>query len=83
MIHHSASSFSIFNNVKIIVFLQQASEWQIVFYIASAIYLVGAIIYGVFASGERQSWAKDQPQNAKPVKSEHCYSNNAMDLDCV
>ncbi|EEB16556.1 sialin, putative [Pediculus humanus corporis] len=32
-------------------------EWQVVFYISSAIYLVGAIFYGIFASGEEQSWA--------------------------
>lgn len=58
--------------------MQQASEWQIVFYIASAIYLVGAIIYGVFASGERQSWAKDTPQNARTIRGE---SNSAFELD--
>jgi len=58
--------------------LQQASEWQIVFYIASAIYLVGAIIYGVFASGERQSWAKDTPQNTRTLKGE---SNSALEMD--
>jgi ACS family sodium-dependent inorganic phosphate cotransporter len=54
-----------------------------VFYIASAIYLVGAIIYGVFASGEQQSWAEDKPQNTRTVKSEQCYSNSAMELDSV
>jgi ACS family sodium-dependent inorganic phosphate cotransporter len=62
-------------------FAQQASEWQIVFYIASAIYLVGAVIYGVFASGERQSWAEDKLQNARTVTTEQCYSNSAMDVD--
>lgn len=38
-------------------FLQTQEEWQVVFYISSAIYLVGAIFYGIFASGEEQSWA--------------------------
>ncbi|XP_068081205.1 vesicular glutamate transporter 1 [Anabrus simplex] len=33
-------------------------EWQAVFYIASGIYLVGAIFYGLFASGKRQKWAE-------------------------
>lgn len=71
-------------NVEIIVFfLQQASEWQIVFYITSAIYLVGAIIYGMFASGERQSWAMDKQQNARTGKSEQCYSNSAVELDSI
>jgi len=58
--------------------LQQTSEWQIVFYIASAIYLVGAIVYGIFASGERQSWAKDTPQSTRTLKGE---SNSALELD--
>ncbi|PNF25429.1 hypothetical protein B7P43_G08787 [Cryptotermes secundus] len=62
---------------------KQASEWQIVFYIASAIYLVGAIIYGVFASGERQSWAKDKLQIVRTVKSEQCYSNSAVEVDAA
>ncbi|XP_006813909.1 vesicular glutamate transporter 1-like [Saccoglossus kowalevskii] len=34
-----------------------AAEWQQVFYIAAAMYLIGAIIYGIFASGELQPWA--------------------------
>ena len=48
------------------------------FYIASAIYLVGAVIYGVFASGERQSWAKDTPQSIRTLKGD---SNSAFELD--
>lgn len=42
-----------------------ASEWQIVFYIASAIYLMGAIFYGIFASGERQEWAKTRKTSGR------------------
>jgi ACS family sodium-dependent inorganic phosphate cotransporter len=80
MIHHCASSLHPFNG-NYLCFVQQASEWQIVFYIASAIYLVGAIIYGVFASGERQSWAKDTLQIVRTVKSEQCYSNSAIEVD--
>lgn len=37
--------------------LQSREEWKIVFCISSAIYLFGAIFYGIFASGERQPWA--------------------------
>lgn len=37
---------------------QSADEWKIVFYIASSIYLIGAITYGLCASGELQPWAK-------------------------
>ncbi|XP_069674254.1 vesicular glutamate transporter 2-like [Periplaneta americana] len=60
---------------------KKASEWQIVFYIASAIYLAGAIIYGLFASGDRQSWAMDEDQKARKPTSEQCYTNTAMELD--
>ncbi|CAH1796872.1 unnamed protein product [Owenia fusiformis] len=42
-----------------------ADEWRIVFYIASGIYIVGAIVFGIFASGERQHWA-DMPMGYKP-----------------
>ncbi|XP_049792913.1 vesicular glutamate transporter 1-like isoform X3 [Schistocerca nitens] len=35
-------------------------EWQSVFHIAAAVYLLGALFYGLFASGERQRWAEEQ-----------------------
>ncbi|XP_072381509.1 sialin-like isoform X1 [Diabrotica undecimpunctata] len=37
-------------------------EWRIVFYISSAIYLFGALFYGLFVSGELQPWAKETEQ---------------------
>jgi ACS family sodium-dependent inorganic phosphate cotransporter len=40
-----------------IVTTPTAEEWQIIFYITSAIYLFGCIFYGTFASGELQPWA--------------------------
>ena len=40
-----------------LVHLQLASEWRMVFYIAAAISLFGAIVFGVFASGVVQPWA--------------------------
>lgn len=59
-------------------------EWKVVFYIAASIYLVGAVIYGIFASGEKQPWAFE-PVNPKDAeenkKSEHSYDNKAMQLD--
>lgn len=33
------------------------SEWQIVFYVAAGIYLIGCIVYWFCSSGELQSWA--------------------------
>lgn len=39
---------------------QTRAEWQIVFYVAAAIYTVGAIFYAVFASGVLQPWATEK-----------------------
>ena len=35
------------------------SEWRNVFFLAAAVYAVGAIIFVIFGSGNRQSWADD------------------------
>lgn len=35
-------------------------EWLIAFYIAGAVYCLGAIIYAVLAKGEVQDWAKEE-----------------------
>ncbi len=32
-------------------------QWRFVFYIAASVYAVGASVYFLFASGERQPWA--------------------------
>jgi len=64
------------------VFSQQgASGWQIVFYIASGIYLVGAVVYGLCASGELQSWAKEEDRTDS--KAAHSYSNSATEIDVL
>lgn len=46
--------------LNLIIFYSQgdAGQWQIVFYIAAVIYLFGAIVYGLLASGTRQKWAE-------------------------
>jgi len=36
------------------------SEWQHVFFLAAAIYAVGAIVFVIFGSGERQSWSSTE-----------------------
>ena len=43
-------------------FQQTRAEWQVVFYISSAIYTFGAIIYMIFASGVIQKWACDEDE---------------------
>ncbi|XP_075233603.1 major facilitator superfamily transporter 9 isoform X1 [Lycorma delicatula] len=59
---------------------KKASQWQVVFFIAGAIYLSGAIFYGTFASGELQEWAKEKP--AEQIKLEttnkRSYDNKAI-----
>ena len=35
------------------------SEWQNVFFLAAGLHAVGALIFVVFGSGNRQSWADD------------------------
>ncbi|XP_078048351.1 major facilitator superfamily transporter 9 isoform X2 [Augochlora pura] len=54
-------------------------EWRTVFIIAGAVYLLGAVIYGLYASGEKQSWANDQwKTEMEPKRS---YENPAMEVD--
>ncbi|XP_070559139.1 sialin-like [Ptychodera flava] len=38
---------------------QTQQEWQVVFYIAAAIYTFGAIFFIIFGAGEVQDWARD------------------------
>ncbi|XP_034941091.1 vesicular glutamate transporter 2.2-like [Chelonus insularis] len=56
-----------------------AAEWRIVFLIAGAIYLIGALIYGIFASGELQKWSKNS--DIEKNEDSHAYSNRALDVD--
>ena len=42
---------------------QTREQWQVVFYIAAAIYGVGALFYSAFASGDVQPWARDEHMN--------------------
>lgn len=53
-------------HVKYYYLFQTAAEWNTVFVITAAIYLVGAVIYGLFASGELQPWAK-KPKNENAI----------------
>ncbi|XP_054262496.1 vesicular glutamate transporter 1-like [Macrosteles quadrilineatus] len=66
---------------------KSADQWQMVFYIASTIYLLGALFYGTFASGERQPWALDDSKQSTPppaLKNEnHAYVNKALSDDNV
>ena len=37
---------------------KSVDSWQHVFIITAFVYALGAIFYGIFASGERQEWSK-------------------------
>ena len=41
------------------VLVQDAVEWNVIFYSTSVIYVVGAAVFWKFASGELQPWAGD------------------------
>ncbi|BES93076.1 MFS transporter, ACS family, solute carrier family 17 (sodium-dependent inorganic phosphate cotransporter), other [Nesidiocoris tenuis] len=65
-----------------IVTNQTADEWKMVFFISSAIYMVGAIFYGIFASGERQAWAMESYASKKEKDVEqHAYTNPTAPTD--
>ncbi|XP_053602667.1 vesicular glutamate transporter 1 isoform X1 [Plodia interpunctella] len=68
-----------------IVTNKTAEEWRIVFFISSAIYLVGAIVYGIFASAEKQNWVIEPDSDASfdtdgaSVTTIRGYDNKALD----
>ncbi|XP_076177673.1 major facilitator superfamily transporter 9 [Ptiloglossa arizonensis] len=55
------------------------AEWRTVFIIAGTVYLLGAVIYGLYASGEKQSWAEDNQETEEETKQS--YDNPAMEID--
>ncbi|XP_049865733.1 vesicular glutamate transporter 1-like isoform X1 [Pectinophora gossypiella] len=74
-----------------IVTNKTVEEWRLVFFISAAIYLIGAIVYGIFASGEKQPWVIElEPDTsfdtdaasvttARGYDSTRGYDNKAMD----
>ncbi|XP_044011880.1 sialin-like [Aphidius gifuensis] len=50
---------------------KSAASWRIVFMIVGIIYLVGAVIYSLFASGEKQKWADDENTTNKKNDTEN------------
>ncbi|CAG4958814.1 unnamed protein product [Parnassius apollo] len=62
-----------------------AEQWRIVFFISSAIYLLGAIVYGWFCSAEKQPWVVETDSDASfdtdgaSVTTTRAYDNKAMD----
>ena len=55
------------------LFFQSPHEWQIVFCIASGIFVFGSIVYGIFASGEVQSWAVKSEVRKESQYDKECF----------
>jgi len=60
------------------------SEWQNVFLLAAGVFAVSAIIYVIFGSGNRQSWA-DDPSSVEPSatldpKKQHMNDDKVTDF---
>lgn len=52
-------------------------EWQYVFLITAAVYLIGAIFYGLLASGERQDWSRIEPDELENTETESIVPGNS------
>ncbi|EEB20071.1 sialin, putative [Pediculus humanus corporis] len=65
-----------------IVHDKSAANWKKVFYITSGVYLVGALAYGIFASGEKQPWAEPKENGVDDEKTkDEGLDNRALQLD--
>ena len=62
---------------------QTSEEWKTVFFISAGIYLVGCVIYWMWASGELQEWAKTPEQKALEMTKQQAvtegYVNEALE----
>ena len=58
----------LFNSGHLFVLQGTQAEWQRVFFICSGMYVIGAIFFIVFASGEEQEWAK---QKERPEQKQY------------
>lgn len=61
-----------------------AEQWRVVFFISSAIYLLGAVVYGALCSGARQAWVLEgaAPRfdtDGASVTTAKGYDNKAME----
>ena len=45
-------------------------QWRIVFFISSAVYLFGMIVYLIFGSGMEQDWSRDGLEKKRSVYSD-------------
>ena len=67
---------------------QTADEWHYVFYISAGIYLLGGVFYVIFASGNRQEWARpsetiDDNSNAVTANSDAVTGNISLSVTTI
>lgn len=43
-------------------------EWRNVFYVCAGFTVLGAVVFGVFSSGEVQEWAKDKDDKPEDIE---------------
>jgi len=55
------------------------SEWQNVFYLTAGIYAVGAVVFVIFGSGYRQSWADYTGQDDQTLSDDQSTENPSDD----
>lgn len=53
--------------------MKKKSEWDQVFTISALIYLMGAVVYGIFGTGEIQNWAT---RSSRDIEIKTHSSNN-------
>jgi len=65
-----------------IVVERTPEEWRTVFLITAGVYAMGALLYGILASGDKQDWADGESQllDVEKEKSEF-YPNTEKDLN--
>lgn len=88
MFHHlHKSAIVILCLYAFYILSQGAEEWQVIFFLASAIYVAGAVFYLLFASGRQQPWAEVplayQPQMDDTTSQEitHSYGQEIDEVE--
>lgn len=62
---------------------QTRAEWQIVFYVAAAIYIIGATFFVIFASGDLQPWAEIGKLESKSQERELTSNTNGEEHEML
>lgn len=69
-------------NVFIVLFLkrlfqQTIGAWRVIFFVTIVLYIIEAVVYTLFGSGEEQPWNKSQARELVSVNSMKLTGGNA------